>query len=39
MSENRNVELLPVNITKHIQHSWLEVENHLEQAGNILLKR
>ena len=36
---NQKMELLPVNITRHIQHSWLDVEDHLKQAGNIMFKR
>ena len=35
----QNIELLPVATTRHIQHSWLEVEDHLKQAGNIMFKR
>ena len=39
MSDNDKIELLPVAITNHIQHSWLEVEDDLKQAGNIMFKR
>ena len=39
MNDNGYIELLPVAVTKHIQHSWLEVENHLKQAGNLMFKR
>lgn len=39
VSNNGNIELLPAAITKLIQHSWLEVEDHLKQAGNIMFIR
>ena len=35
----KKIELLPVTITKNIQHSWLEIEDHLKRAGNILFNR
>jgi len=39
MSDDKDIQLLPVGITKYIQHSWLEVEDDLKQAGNIFFKR
>ena len=39
MSDNGDIELLPVAITKNIQHSWLEVEDHLKQVGNLMSNR
>ena len=39
MSDNGSIELLPVAVTKHIQHTWLEVEDRLKQASHIMFKR
>ena len=39
MSDNGSIELLPVAVTKHIHHTWLEVEDCLKQASHIIFKR